>query len=166
MSSAPTEPDGVTVNVPEEQVLTFVAAGERYASPILDVREIRRWEPPTRVPHASRYVLGVLNVRGEIIPIVDLRGLMRASGTSEYGKTTITILFSVARDDGARQVGLVVDELAGVCHVPHDLRSKPPEASDPHVSSIATLPDGEMLLLLDLEKIVESFCVADDRGDG
>lgn len=109
------------------------------------------------MPHASPHVLGVLNVRGDVLPVVDLRALVGA-GEATFSKTTVTILFSVSVCDESRHVGLVVDALSGVRQIPHDLRNKPPEGSDDHIAAIATLADGEMLVILDLDRIVRTFC--------
>lgn len=153
-SSPPTERE-LSVVDPELQILAFGVGNERFATPILSVLEIRPWESPTRIPNASPLVLGMLHVRGSVIPLVDLRRLV-GSADQGFHKTTVTILFSLDDGETKRNVGLVVDRLLGVHHVPHALRADAPEAADPHVAGVATLGDDEMVILLCLEALVQT----------
>src|SRR6187402_3906289 len=83
------------------QVLTFVLGDETYGVDILRVQEIRGWSPVTRIPQAPSHVLGVLNLRGSIVPIVDLR--MRFSlERAEYNAVTVIIVLSVQSANGRR----------------------------------------------------------------
>ena len=68
------------------QYLTFALAGEQFAIPILAVQEIRGWEPISRTPRAPAYVLGVMNLRGAIVPILDLRSLQRRPAWAPCGR--------------------------------------------------------------------------------
>ena len=86
------------------QVLTFTLGDETYGVDILRVQEIRGWSPVTRIPQAPSHVLGVLNLRGSIVPIVDLRmrfNLQRA----EYTPLTVIIVLSVESSIGRRDFG-------------------------------------------------------------
>src|SRR3990167_1951917 len=77
-----------------DQFLTFIMAGEEYGVDILQVQEIRGWENVTPIPNAPAHIKGVINLRGTIVPIVDLRqrfGLQRA----EYGPVTVVIVLKV-----------------------------------------------------------------------
>ena len=98
------------------QVLTFTLGEETYGVDILRVQEIRGWSPVTRIPQAPAHVLGVLNLRGSIVPIVDLRmrfNLERA----EYTPLTVIIVLSVESPVGRRDFGVVVDGVSDVIDV-------------------------------------------------
>jgi len=83
------------------QVLTFELGKEAYGVDILRVREIRGWSSVTRIPHAPPHVLGVLNLRGSIVPVIDLR-LRFALDSAEYTKVTVIIVLSVNSPIGRR----------------------------------------------------------------
>ncbi|MFC5740563.1 chemotaxis protein CheW [Dyella tabacisoli] len=135
------------------QYLTVNLAHEEYAIDILAVREIRGWTPVTRIPQAPPYVLGVLNLRGAIVPVLDLRlrfGLAR----EEYSATTVTVIITVA----GRYFGVVVDAVSDVL----DVRAGEVEA----VPDMGTTVDTEylkgltsvnerMVLLLDVDKLLQ-----------
>ncbi|BBD79416.1 chemotaxis protein CheW [Aerosticca soli] len=134
------------------QYLTVQLADEEYAIAILAVREIRGWSPVTRIPQAPPYVLGVLNLRGAIVPVIDLRlrfGLPR----EEYGPTTVVVIISV----GGRYFGVVVDGVSDVLDV-DDAAIRP-------VPDMGTVVDTEylkgltsvgerMVLLLDVDRLL------------
>src|SRR5258707_559549 len=103
------------------QVLTFVLGNETYGVDILRVQEIRGWSAVTKIPHAPSHVLGVLNLRGSIVPIVDLR--MRFSlDRAEYTTVTVIIVVSVMSAAGrpGRDARLLLFSA--------DHRSRPPGA--------------------------------------
>src|SRR5690348_10894150 len=98
------------------QVLTFTLGSETYGVDILRVQEIRGWTPVTRIPQTPPHVLGVLNLRGSIVPIVDLRmrfNLERA----EYTAITVIIVLSVESAVGRRDFGVVVDGVSDVVDI-------------------------------------------------
>jgi len=108
-----------------EQYLTFMLAGEEYGVDILRVQEIKGWDKVTRIPHSPDYVLGVINLRGAVVPIVDLRRRFGLE-TIEFGPTTVIIVMRVAGARNERTVGVVVDAVSEVLHVPaHTLRPAP-----------------------------------------
>src|ERR1700738_1369287 len=88
------------------QILTFVLGNETYGVDILRVQEIRGWSAVTKIPHAPPHVLGVLNLRGSIVPIVDLR-MRFALDTAEYTTVTVIIVVSVKSAAGRRDFGVV-----------------------------------------------------------
>src|SRR3954468_4924387 len=101
------------------QVLTFVLGKETYGVDILRVQEIRGWSSVTKIPHAPVHVLGVLNLRGSIVPIVDLR--MRFSlDRAEYTAVTVIIVVSIMSAAGRRDFGVVVDGVSDVVDVDTD----------------------------------------------
>jgi purine-binding chemotaxis protein CheW len=134
------------------EFLTFTLGAEEYAAEILKVREIRGYDAVTRIPETPDFVKGVINLRGTIVPIVDLRtrfGLARA----EYGTSTVMIVVSVA----ARTVGLVVDGVSDVIRLADD-DIQPVPAMTVALGSDKLLGmgavNGRMLILLDIDKLV------------
>lgn len=138
------------------QVLTFTLGEETYGVDILRVQEIRGWSPVTRIPQAPAHVLGVLNLRGSIVPIVDLR--MRFSlERAEYTPLTVIIVLSIESSLGRRDFGLVVDGVSDVIDVPKTDVKPAPELGE-HVSTdfiegLAAV-SGRMVMLLDIDKLI------------
>jgi purine-binding chemotaxis protein CheW len=95
------------------QYLTFMLAGEEYGIEILKVQEIKGWDSATPIPNTPEYVLGVLNLRGAVVPIIDLRKRFQLESIA-YGATTVVIVVKMQQDDQERTVGLVVDAVADV----------------------------------------------------
>jgi purine-binding chemotaxis protein CheW len=139
-----------------QQVLTFVLGSETYGVDILRVQEIRGWSSVTKIPHAPSHVLGVLNLRGSIVPIVDMRmqfNLERA----EYTAVTVIIVLSVQSRKGKRDFGVVVDGVSDVVNVDDsqvkaapDLGSR--EATE-HIRGLMPVAD-RMVVLLDIDKLI------------
>ncbi len=135
--------------------LSFRIDGEHYGVCILHVQEIRRYESPTRLPGTASHSLGVLDLRGEIVPVADLRA--RLGAPVGFDATTVTIILSVA----GRRHGLVVDAVADVHPLSAaDIKPAPPlgGALDADcIDGISALQDeaGEhLLVLLDAERLV------------
>jgi purine-binding chemotaxis protein CheW len=142
--------------VASNQVLTFTLGDETYGVDILRVQEIRGWSPVTRIPQAPAHVLGVLNLRGSIVPIVDLRmrfNLQRA----EYTPLTVIIVLSVESAVGRRDFGLVVDGVSDVMDVPTADVKPPPELGEQvtteFIEGLAAVA-GRMVMLLDIDKLI------------
>ncbi len=137
----------------QSQYLTVNLAHEEYGVDILAVREIRGWTPVTRIPQAPHYVLGVLNLRGAIVPVIDMRlrfGLPR----EEYGPTTVTVIVAVA----GRNFGVVVDAVSDVLDVAStDIRPVPDMGTTVDTEYLKGLTSaGErMVLLLDVDKLLQ-----------
>ena len=135
------------------QYLTVNLAEEEYAIDILAVREIRGWTPVTRIPQAPHYVLGVLNLRGAIVPVLDLRlrfGLER----EEYSATTVTVVVTVA----GRLFGVVVDAVSDVLDVQAEQVRPVPDmgtAVDTEYLKGLTSIEERMVLLLDVDKLLQ-----------
>jgi purine-binding chemotaxis protein CheW len=139
-----------------KQVLTFTLGEETYGVDILRVQEIRGWSPVTRIPQAPQHVLGVLNLRGSIVPIVDLRmrfNLQRA----EYTPLTVIIVLSVESPLGRRDFGLVVDGVSDVIDVPADDIKPAPElgkqVSTEFIAGLAAVSE-RMMMLLDIDQLI------------
>ena len=138
------------------QVLTFHLAGETYGVDILRVQEIRGWSPVTRIPKTPKHVLGVLNLRGSIVPIVDLRvrfGLERA----EFTPLTVIIVLSIETEAGRREFGLVVDAVSDVVDLDVNAMRETPslggKANAEFIGGLATV-DEKMLILLNVDELV------------
>jgi purine-binding chemotaxis protein CheW len=139
-----------------EQYLTFQLAGQTYGVEILRVQEIKGWEKPTRLPHSPEYVQGVINLRGAVVPILDLRRRF-GLGETEYGRTTVVIVVKVESARGELTAGIVVDAVCEVCNIGAEDLRPPPEVGSPidshFVRGLAMVGDG-MLVLLDVAHLV------------
>ncbi len=136
-----------------QQFLTFRIGGEEYGIDILRVQEIRSYEPPTRVAHSPDFIKGVVNLRGVIVPIVDLR--MRLGQSGEYNAFTVVIVLNVAQ----RIVGVVVDSVSDVLELSaEEIKPRPEVAAALDARFITGLGKiGErMLILLDIDTMVVS----------
>jgi purine-binding chemotaxis protein CheW len=138
------------------QYLTFMLAGEEYGVDILRVQEIKGWDKVTRIPHTPDFVLGVINLRGSVVPILDLRRRFGLD-TIDFGPNTVVILVKVAVGKDERTVGMVVDAVSEVYDVDLDQTKPPPDVCGSvdtiFVKSLVTIDD-KMLILLDLEKLI------------
>lgn len=141
-----------------EQYLTFQLAGEEYGVDILRVQEIKGWEQATRIPHAPHYVLGVINLRGAVVPIIELRRRF-ALESVEFGPTAVVIVVRIASSRGERTVGMVVDAVCEVYNVPVGEVKPPPEVGagidTDFVRGLATMDD-KMIILLDIDRLIVS----------
>jgi purine-binding chemotaxis protein CheW len=138
------------------QVLTFTLGMETYGVDILRVQEIRGWSPVTRVPQSPPHVLGVLNLRGSIVPIVDLRMRFRLE-QAEYNAITVIIVLSVETKHGRRDLGVVVDGVSDVIDInPADIKPAPDLGSQVNTEFIhGLLTAGEnMIMLLDIDSLI------------
>ena len=137
------------------QVLTFSLGGEIYGVDILRVKEIRGWSPVTRIPQSPDAVLGVLNLRGLIVPIVDLR-VRFSLASAEFTPLTVIIVLSLRTQSGQRECGIVVDNVNDVVDVATETIRPSPEMGGAHTSEfiegIAT-HDEQMLILLNAENL-------------
>jgi purine-binding chemotaxis protein CheW len=139
------------------QCLTFSLSGQRYAVPILSVQEIRRYAPPTALPGVPGHVLGVINLRGSVVPVFDLR-LRFGCAQAPLDRLTVIIVVSVY----TRHVGLVVDDVSKVLSIREGMMQPSPQlANHIDISFVSGLVrDGEALVtLLDIERLT-----ADDLG--
>jgi purine-binding chemotaxis protein CheW len=140
----------------QDQFLTFIMAGEEYGVDILQVQEIRGWENVTPIPNAPAHIKGVINLRGTIVPIVDLRqrfGLQRA----EYGPLTVVIVLKVATRKGSRVMGIVVDAVSDVYSLSADDMKEAPDLGDNvNTSYIRGLVNvaSKMVILLDINELL------------
>jgi len=132
------------------QVLTFSLGRETYGVDILRVKEIRGWSPVTRIPQSPDFMLGVLNLRGAIMPILDLRVLF-ALPSAEFTPATVIIVLSLNTAEGQRECGVVADNVRDVVDIALDnIRSVPTMnagTASEFLQGITTI-DEQMLILL------------------
>lgn len=141
-------------STPTSEYLTFRLGQEEYGIDILRVQEIRSYEQPTRMAHAPDFIKGVIDLRGVIVPIVDLRLKLRCS-EAEYTNFTVVIILNV----GDTVLGAVVDAVADVVPLARDA-IKPAPQFQGHVDAafvrgIATMGD-RMLIVMDIESLLSS----------
>jgi purine-binding chemotaxis protein CheW len=105
--------EGIDFITSGEQYLTFFLSEEQYAVNILCVEDIRSWEQPTKIPNAPEYIKGVINMRGIIVPIIDLR-LKFNFGKVSYSEITVVIVLTIEIEDCSRTLGFVVDAVSDV----------------------------------------------------
>ncbi|HVC31257.1 MAG TPA: chemotaxis protein CheW [Steroidobacteraceae bacterium] len=138
------------------QVLTFVLGDETYGVDILRVQEIRGWSAVTKIPHAPAHVLGVLNLRGSIVPIVDLR-MRFALERAEYTAVTVIIVMSVNTPGGRRDFGVVVDGVSDVVDVDSAQVKPAPElgsrSATDHIRGLVSVAE-RMVVLLDIDRLI------------
>lgn len=139
------------------QYLSFLLDGEQYAVSILRVQEIRGWETATRVPNTPIYLKGVINLRGNIVPVYDLRARF-GMPVADYSKETVVIVVRHGKSDDERSMGLVVDAVSDVLVVQDEQISQTPEfdgqVPTEHIMGLASAGD-DMVMLLDVDSLAE-----------
>src|SRR5574337_1343341 len=147
-------PQGRDADAFEQEFLTFTLGREEYAIDILKVQEIRGYESVTTIANAPAFIKGVINLRGTIVPIVDLR-IKFGLGRVEYTPFTVVIILNVAE----RVVGAVVDSVSDVMALAPEQVHPAPEFSTQvgvaFILGLATLED-RMLILVDIERLMLS----------
>ncbi len=142
----------------DRRFLSFRLGAEEYGIDILRVQEIRGYVEPTRIANAPNFIKGVLNLRGVIVPIVDLR-LKFGLSEVRYDGVTVTIVLTI----GSRVMAIVVDSVSDVVQLEADQIKEAPDFSSEmgteHIVGLGTLDTGEtqrMLILLDIEGLMMS----------
>jgi purine-binding chemotaxis protein CheW len=134
------------------EYLTFRLGNEEYGIDILKVQEIRSYEVPTRIANAAACFKGVVNLRGVIVPIVDLR-LKFGCDSVEYNSFTVVIVLNIRN----RVVGAVVDSVSDVLELPGEAVRPAPDidtsVDTSYITGIASIQD-RMLILLDIESLM------------
>jgi purine-binding chemotaxis protein CheW len=141
-----------------EQLLTFIVDGEEYGVDILRVQEIRSWSTPMPIPNTPPYIKGVINIRGDVVAIADLRERLGLAKL-EYGATTVVVVLRVSVAGHERVMGVIVDAMSDVMNVAQTSIKAPPlfrAAQDGAlVKGIVTL-ETKMITILDVDRIFES----------
>ncbi|WP_430459792.1 chemotaxis protein CheW [Thalassolituus sp. LLYu03] len=155
--SAVAETKGEERSLHEQQYLTFMMADEEYGVDILAVQEIRGWEESTLIPNAPEYIRGVINLRGTIVPIMDLRirfGLKRV----EYSPVTVVVILKVEHNNGERVMGIVVDAVSDVYTISEQATRKPPELTEDcnsrFIRGLVSVNE-KMVILLDVNELLK-----------
>lgn len=155
-------PGGMTALSVNEQFLTFALGDELFAIPILSVQEIRGWERVSAIPRAPSHVLGVINLRGTVVPVVDVRarlGMVPRDVTS----TTVVIVVRIEISGGTTTVGCVVDAVSDVVNIDGSAIGPAPDICgrmEHHFVSGVTSMDQGLVMLLDLQGLVDSSIAA------
>ena len=135
-------------------LLTFSLAEQNYALDIIKVQEIRAYEPLTQLPNLPGYIKGVINLRGSIVPIVDLR-IKLGLTTANYSATTVVVILSLAE----RLIGIVVDAVSDVMEITQEQIKPPPELGSRidirYLLGMVTF-DERMVALVDIESLLMS----------
>ena len=136
------------------EFLTFRLGAEEYGIDILRVQEIRSYEEPTRIANSPHFIKGVVNLRGVIVPVVDLR-IKLGCESVEYNGFTVVIVLNVK----GRVVGAVVDSVSDVLELAKDQINQAPEMSTTvdttFITGIASVGE-RMLILMDIESLMSS----------
>jgi len=137
-----------------KEFLAFTLGQEEYGIDILRVQEIRGYEPVTRIANSPEFVKGVVNLRGIIVPIVDMR-IKFNLGTPTYDQFTVVIILSI----GGRVMGMVVDSVSDVTTLTPDQVRPAPEMGttfdSDYLIGLGTLNE-RMLILVDIDKLMSS----------
>jgi len=144
------------------EFLTFRLGAEEYGIDILRVQEIRSYEQPTRIANSPAFIKGVVNLRGVIVPIIDLRLKLNCE-QAEYNNFTVVVVLNVR----GRVVGAVVDSVSDVLELSKDHIKPAPELAcnvdASYITGIGTIKSGQgeseterMLILMDIEGLMSS----------
>lgn len=139
------------------EYLTFILEGEEYGVSILAVQEIKVWSSVTDMPNTPDYVKGVINLRGTIVPIVDLRQRLNKK-FSEYTDNTVVIILKQKFDNKTIMVGIVVDAVSDVYKFnENDIKTPPDfgtEIDSQFISGMAT-ENEKIIIILDSNKLLD-----------
>ena len=140
------------------EFLTFTLGDEEYGVDILKVQEIRGYDTVTKIPDAPDFIKGVINLRGTIVPVVDMRIKFKL-GRADYNEFTVMIILNIAR----RVVGMVVDGVSDVMQLSAEQIRPAPEfggsINTRFITGLGTL-DERMLILVDIEKLMSGSDMA------
>ncbi len=138
------------------QYLTFIMAEEEYGVDILCVQEIRGWESATPIPNAPPNVKGVINLRGTIVPLIDLRQCFGMDAI-EYTPVTVVIVLKVETEKGSRVMGIIVDAVSDVYNLTEgDMKAAPDlgdSVSTDYIRGLVNVDD-KMVILLEIDKLL------------
>ena len=141
------------------QYLTFRLGQEEYGVEILKVQEIKGYSAITPVPNMPAYFKGVMNLRGTIVPVVDLRAKFQMA-EAEYNQFTVIIVLTV----GAKVMGLIVDAVSDVLNIPRvDIQATPEFGAEVDAGFISGMAKAgeKLVVLLDIERVLGDAAVAE-----
>lgn len=138
-----------------EQYLTFLLGEEEYGVEILRVQEIKGWDDVTHIPNTPDYLCGVLNLRGTIVPVVDLR-LRFEMPARAYTPTTVVVVLKVG-ENSPRTVGVVVDVVSDAHNIlPEEIKPAPDfgtNVSTDFITGLATVGNN-MMMILNIDRLL------------
>lgn len=148
--------NGQIVEKRDGKYLTFTLDGNDYGIPILKVNEIIGLVKITTIPKTPAFVKGVINLRGKIIPVMDLR-LKFGISEKEYDQSTCIIIANLEFENKTKQIGVIVDIVSEVCNIlASDIEDAPSygsEGGDNFISGIGKIKD-KVVMLLDIERVI------------
>ena len=142
-----------------DQYLTFMLADEEYGVDILRVQEIKGWDGVTPMPNMPDFILGVINLRGTVVPIIDLRRHFDLESIP-YDKTTVVIVGRISDgENGERTVGMVVDAVSEVHNISASELKPPPDFGGnictESIKGLATKNE-RMIIMLDIDHLMNN----------
>ncbi len=146
MTSPNTDADGIL------ELISFAIGGQEYCIDVRSVREIRGWTPATPIPQTPNYILGVINLRGAVMPVLDLRQRLGVGPTEPSPRHVIVVI-----EHGSRMAGVLVDEVQETFQLPASLLQAPPEMGAGGEASFvdAIIPlEGRMLSRLVIDALL------------
>lgn len=150
----------------ERLYLSFIVAGEEYGVDILRVQEIRGWSSVTLLPNSPDYLKGVLNLRGAIIPVIDMRLRFGLPATA-YGPMTVVVVLRVNTNGRERIMGVVVDAVAETYSVSDSDIAPPPQikgAIDTEFLQGLLTVEEHMIVILNVDELMNSGELAAERA--
>ncbi len=140
-----------------QQYLSFLIDNEEYCVNILTVQEIRGWEKTKPIPHAPNYVKGVINLRGQVIPIVDLR-IRFGLNQVEYTPTTVVIFLRLIQQKHTQVIGVVVDAVSEVYAISQENMRASPDIvcaiDNKYLDSLALI-DEKMIAVINMNRVFD-----------
>lgn len=152
MSQVEQSENGTVADGSYKEIVSFKAAGQDFCVEIMSVREIRVWSVTTVVPHAPDYMMGVMNLRGAVVPVIDLSRRL-GLGATEGDDRHVIIIAMV----GTQMVGLLVEAVSDILSIPvEEVQATPELASEVARSFIAGVicVDDRMLRMIDLDRLL------------
>ena len=147
-------PDDAASAAPKKEFLSFTLGKEEYCLDILSVQEIRGYDTVTSIANTPDFIKGVINLRGNIVPIVDMRIKFRLA-EARYDATTIVIILNLNK----KMIGIVVDSVSDVIALPLEAIREAPRfgsaINTEFISGMATV-EGNMLIVVDIQKLMSS----------
>lgn len=135
----------------QREFITFVVGGQTFGLDIMSIREIRAWTPTTKLPRVPNYVAGVVNLRGTVLPVIELATRLGWQGSEPTPRHAII----VTQFHGQAR-GMIVDSVSDIITLNSDALQLPPTTSSdgvvPFLEGLAALDD-QMIMILDLEKL-------------
>ena len=140
----------------EDQFLSFLLGGEEYGIDILRVQEIRGWDGATAIPNTPDYILGVISLRGIVIPIVDLRKCFDFA-EANFDAATVVVVVNFVYEGSERVMGAVVDSVCDVYNFSADDINETPDLGIKISTEVVkgfAIADDKMIIILDIDKLI------------